>query len=180
MPLTPGAPVSSTIKELVHHGSRPRPMKQIVAIAEANHRRKRADGGPALTNEPIHLGGLVAGHDGGRDDTIECSVPRGSYIIPADIVSGLGQGNTTKGATVLDGVFRTRALIANPALSKMPMVPVKLSSGEYSVCPPAVARVGDGNLSKGHDGLDKWVVLTRAKIVKSQKKLPGPKGANQP
>lgn len=44
MPLKPGAPVGDTIRELVHHGSRPRPMKQIIAIAEANHRRGDGDG----------------------------------------------------------------------------------------------------------------------------------------
>lgn len=46
MPLRKGMPVGDAIDELVHHGSRPRPMKQIIAIAEAN-RHRRADGGMA-------------------------------------------------------------------------------------------------------------------------------------
>jgi len=41
MPLRPGAPVSETIRELTHHGSRKRPHRQIVAIALANARRGR-------------------------------------------------------------------------------------------------------------------------------------------
>ncbi len=42
MPLLPGSSqkvISANIKELYHHGSKPRPLKQIVAIAEANARR---------------------------------------------------------------------------------------------------------------------------------------------
>lgn len=55
MPLTKGMPVGDAIKELYHHGSRPRPMKQIVAIAESNHRR--ADGGFAPV-EKLATGGF--------------------------------------------------------------------------------------------------------------------------
>lgn len=47
MPLTPGMDVSKAIHELVHHG-RPRPHRQIVAIAEGNKDRKRK--APGLSN----------------------------------------------------------------------------------------------------------------------------------
>lgn len=44
MPLPKGLPVADAIRELVHHGSHPRPMKQIIAIAESNHRRHGGGG----------------------------------------------------------------------------------------------------------------------------------------
>ena len=49
MPLTPGAPVGDTIKELTNSGSRPRPHNQIVAIAEANARK----GGVGVRKKPL-------------------------------------------------------------------------------------------------------------------------------
>lgn len=50
MPLTPGMNVSAAIHELVHHGSRPRPHNQIVAIAESNSRKGRKRKAPGLPN----------------------------------------------------------------------------------------------------------------------------------
>lgn len=55
MPLRPGEPVGEAIHELYHFGTRKRPMKQIVAIAENNHRRGIAhrDAGGGLMSAPI-------------------------------------------------------------------------------------------------------------------------------
>lgn len=44
MPLRPGAPVSDTMHELKHHGSRKRSHRQMVAIALANERKGRRKG----------------------------------------------------------------------------------------------------------------------------------------
>lgn len=78
-----------------------------VAVAAALNtasRAKRADGGgmpklgvrvpmarPKLHTGPIHSG--VAG----RTDHLPIHVPNKSYVLPADIVSGFGQGNTVAG-----------------------------------------------------------------------------------
>lgn len=179
MPLAQSASRKAVGENIRREEAAGKPYRQSLAIALDTQRKNRADGGGTPSREPIHLGGLVAGHDGGRADTIECSVPRGSYIIPADIVSGIGQGNTTRGAKVLDRVFDTAALVANPASQRMPMIPVKLSSGEYSIHPAAVTKWGNGNLKRGHDTLDKLVVDTRAKLANEMKNLPGPKGPNE-
>lgn len=179
MPLVQSASRKAVGENIKREETANKPRKQAIAIALDVQRRNRADGGGALTKEPIHLGGLVGGHDGGRADTVMCSVPKGSYIIPADVVSGMGQGNTTRGAKAFDGVFGTAAHVANGMLQKMPMVPVKLSSGEYSVDPIAVSKEGGGNLSRGHDTLDQLVTKLRARHLKETKALPGPKGANE-
>lgn len=50
-------------------------------------------------------GGLFPGAASGRADTLKASVDPESYIIPADVVSALGDGNTSAGADVLDGMF---------------------------------------------------------------------------
>lgn len=42
----------------------------------------------------------------GRTDNHATHVPSGSYVIPADIVSGRGQGNTIAGAASLQKLFR--------------------------------------------------------------------------
>src|ERR1019366_4073347 len=61
-----------------------------------------ADGGDALqrglaiANKPVHIGPIHSAV-AGRTDHIPLDVPSGSYVIPADIVSGLGEGNTMAG-----------------------------------------------------------------------------------
>ncbi|MEJ0093320.1 MAG: hypothetical protein WDN46_07760 [Methylocella sp.] len=55
-------------------------------------------------------GGVVGplhGVDGGRTDTLPISVPAGSYVIPADVVSGLpgAEGNSLAGHNALAKLF---------------------------------------------------------------------------
>src|ERR1700744_3631855 len=51
---------------------------------------------------PLHLGGLIDSATPGRTDQLRISVQPESHIIPADVVSGLGQGNTAAGAQMLN------------------------------------------------------------------------------
>jgi len=106
MPLAQGSSdkvKSSNISKLMHEG---RPQPQAIAIAmETARRTKRADGGiglpkldvkvplarPKLHTGPIHS--AVAG----RTDHLPIHVPNKAYVLPADIVSGMGQGNTMAG-----------------------------------------------------------------------------------
>lgn len=50
--------------------------------------------------------GLLRGATPGRTDNKNIGVGSGSYIVPADIVSGMGQGNTQAGASVLSTMFK--------------------------------------------------------------------------
>src|SRR5215472_12241131 len=50
--------------------------------------------------------GMLGGAGMGRTDTLPINVPSGSYVVPADIVSGIGQGNSAGGAKLLDSFFK--------------------------------------------------------------------------
>lgn len=54
----------------------------------------------------MHAGALH-GMGGGRTDQLPINVGRGSYVIPADVVSGLGQGNSSAGHNVINRMFGT-------------------------------------------------------------------------
>lgn len=51
---------------------------------------------------PVGLGTYLKGETGGQDDKIPAFLSDGEYVIPADSVSHLGDGNNTAGAKKLD------------------------------------------------------------------------------
>lgn len=55
---------------------------------------------------PCHEG-LITMAVGGRTDHIPMNVLEGSYVLPADIVSGLGEGNTLAGSKLIDSMFKS-------------------------------------------------------------------------
>jgi hypothetical protein len=65
----------------------------------------------------VHPGGLVASAVPGRTDRHNINVPAGSYVLPADVVSGLGEGNTMAGAKVVDEMLST-----GPWGTRMPQI----------------------------------------------------------
>ena len=160
MPLIKGSSresVSRNIKTEIEHG---KPQKQAVAIAlDIARRARRANGG--------HVGPIKSAV-GGRTDHIPLDVPPGAYVIPADVVSGMGQGNTVNGQKILDRMFPEKRAAGGKN------VPILAAGGEHVISPDAVMRLGGGNLDHGHKILDKWVVQQRKKIIKTMQKLPGP------
>lgn len=192
--------ISQNIAELIKSG---RPQKQAVAISLDKARKRKASGGgiaaaaqPIQPNEEIKKEGLFAGDASGRSDTISATVPSGAYMIPADVVSALGDGNTESGAKVLDGLIPmqsdndgdestgiTAALakggIVRPAPQKGGLAgnptPIKASNGEYLVSPERVAALGGGDINHGHDILDEFVQEVRQKNADKLKKLPKPR-----
>lgn len=196
MPLSPGhdkATVSKNISEMMAAGY---PQKQAVAASLDNARRhpqaaRRAVGGLAPEyignwwephqSDPMIEHGLISGNTPGRADRRNFQVPSGAYVIPADIVSGLGEGNTLAGAAKLDRSFNNElqndgAGFARGGAPRLPgpPVPVKLSDGEYVVSPKHVAALGFGDLRHGHDTLDHYIRQMRPKHINTLKKLPGP------
>lgn len=145
--------------------------------------------------------GYLHGTTSGRADAILTTAPAGSYVIPADVVAGLGEGNSLAGARVMDQIIRTGPhgipMQRNPGVSHGPprapgafreskggpigrnaarqeQTPVALSHGEFVVPMEHVMHWGGGDLTKGHKVFDEFVVRMRKHIIDQMKKLPGP------
>lgn len=184
MPLKKGssqATVSSNISELVHSG---RPQKQAIAIALDTARKARATGGtmpamkpmaPATNTTKVHIGPIHS-PVAGRTDHLPMHVPSGSYVIPADIVSSLGEGNTMAGFRAVKMMFKGAPYGAHAEGGSVgEPVPIVAAGGEYVLTPDEVMWAGGGDLDVGHRALDKWITDTRSELIKTLKKLPGPR-----
>lgn len=140
--------------------------------------------------------GLIHAYSPGRTDTMNMEPLAGSYIIPADVISGLGEGNTLAGASAMDAALSTgprgipqprgqhgRGPPSPPRISgsayadggATQRVPIVAAGGEYVVSPQQVLALGKGDMKRGHDILDKFVLHVRARTVKDLKRLPPPK-----
>ena len=109
----------------------------------------------------------------GRTDHLPMHVASGSYVVPADIVSAIGEGNTDTGFAILDHMMKMRNKGEQPQAG--PSVPIVAAGGEYVIAPIAVSHFGGGDMDRGHKALDEWVKSERAKTIKTLQKLPGPK-----
>ncbi len=85
-----------------------------LAMGKAPARRHFASGG-GIT-DPVMTGPLL-GVGGGRTDSKAISVPPGSFVLPADIVSGLpsAQGNSLAGHSALQKLFSSLPLSPDEA-----------------------------------------------------------------
>lgn len=146
--------------------------------------------------------GFLAGSTMGRADAVRTTSPAGAYILPADVVAGLGEGNSMAGARVVDEMLKSGPWGTSPVSQRrgsgpprppairapqqdakgggvkgdVPAgrVPVLLSHGEYEVSVPDVVKIGGGNLKRGHKILDEFVLHQRKKHIAKLKSLPGP------
>lgn len=176
--------VSSNISELMHSG---RPQKQAIAIAlETARRAKHAFGGnpPAFMMRPPvrqrvkpHVGPIHSAV-AGRTDHLPMHVPSGSYVIPADIISAMGEGNTMAGFKIFNDITKQYGGIPQAYAAggfTGDLVPIVAAGGEYVIPPEVVIAMGNGDMDLGHRELDAFVKKMRAKTVKTLQKLPGPK-----
>ena len=141
-------------------------------------------------------GGLIDSHVPGRTDKIPMKVPPGSFVLPADIPSALGQGNTKAGAEILKKMFTHGAYGLEPPKihgqafrypqsimhhhhkadgGKTDHVPIITAGGEFIVHPDVVKHVGHGDMKTGHKVLTKFVLGTRKQHIKTLKGLKPPK-----
>ena len=100
--------------------------------------------------------GLVAGRSPGQADALNRAVPQGSFIVPASVVSALGQGNTAAGAAALHSMMTPAGPKAG-GLQPQPMsmagpqpgmsgghggnVRTQLSGGEFEITPQQLAAL---------------------------------------
>ena len=181
MPLKKGSSqktISSNIGEMIASGH---PKSQAIAAALNTARHAKAEGGPmqraapAGASDGVHLGPIHS-PVAGRTDHLPMHVPSGSYVIPADIVSSLGEGNTMAGYRAVKMMFRDAAPGAYAAGGGVgEPVPIVAAGGEYVLSPDEVIWAGKGDLDAGHRALDNWITGTRKELIKTLQKLPGPK-----
>lgn len=138
----------------------------------------QASGGAPSGNIADMVTGPLNAPVAGRTDHLPISVPDNAYVIPADVVSALGQGNTASGMKVLQSALAAlagpflQAGGAGPAAGK---VDIMAAGGEFVVPPQVVAAIGHGSLEQGHAALDAFVKNARAKNIETLRSMPGPK-----
>ena len=144
--------------------------------SEANIPYSKAPG--KLPKVKLHTGPIHS-PVAGRTDHLPMHVPAGSYVIPADVVSGYGEGNTMAGFKRLNMTFGHKGgapkgkAEGGAAMAGEP-VPIVAAGGEYVIHPDVIVKIGGGNIERGHKELDDFVNSSRAKTVKTLQKLPGP------
>lgn len=212
MPLERGSGagvVSHNIDELTHHGSRKRPHDQVVAIAlhEADKSRNHLAGGGLSLQTPFyarsearsvqddayHPSGLFKGDVAGRTDRLPRAVAADSFVMPADSVGILGQGNTMAGAKIMDAIMSTgpygttlpRARRADgggtPGISH-----VMVAGGEVLIPRKVIENFGKRlrkagksgaktDLAAGHKWAREFIDMLRKMEIKRLKSAPPPK-----
>ena len=187
MPLFPGRSQTAISKNISMLDNEGRPHRQAVAIALSKARESMAKGGTA--DKTVHHGPINVAIPG-RTDRLPINVFSGSYVIPTDIVSGLGEGNTLAGNEVIKRMFFTpdglqkasggsATLRAKYGLNghyhePRRKVPVIVAGGEYIIPPEIVEYLGGGDMELGHQKLDDFVVKNRKSLTKKLSRLPGP------
>lgn len=112
----------------------------------------------------------------GRTDHLPIDVPAESFVVPADVVSGLGEGNSENGHHILDRLFNLPGASAPQAIHRKDggAVPIMAAGGEYVVPPEVVAKIGSGDIKRGHSVLRAFVKHVRKETIKTLKALPNP------
>lgn len=213
MPLAHGKSqktISHNISEMISAGH---PQDQAIAAALNTARHTRAEGGQnqTITGNIPYMGNMKPQHKthvgpihspvAGRTDHLPMNVPSGSYVIPADIIGAMGEGNTMAGFKIAKRMFSSKPYMEHGAMpyeagatsykpsyvssaapygSKLATggsAPVEIvaAGGEYVIDPDDVTRLGEGDIDHGHEILDHFVTGYRKKTIDTLKKLPGPK-----
>ncbi len=166
-------------------GQSPHVQSRSQALAVAySLRKQRADGGG------VHVG-PISSTVPGRTDDHPMDVASGSYVIPSECVSNLGENNTNAGMVKLHEVLSgTPEQIRKFFGAKPPAravggkteryngeispVPINAAGGEFIVPPNIISIVGYGDLKQGHATLDKWVMSKRKQHIKTLRGLSPP------
>jgi hypothetical protein len=178
-----GAGAGAAADEARFGGAGP-PVSMVVASEPGGFAAGGLAGAPMRRARRLSHSGLVQSDTAGRADLVSTRVRRGSYVLPADVVSGLGEGNTLAGAKLLASTLPEAAAMAAKGAIGRAMgglaeaedeLEVRLSGGEYLVAPEQVALIGEGDVKAGASALDQLVHSVRGQTTKTLTKLPPPK-----
>lgn len=190
-----------------NYGIHPEDTEDITRGLQWVNKTEFADGGEVsqppwfVRAEARSPSGMLRSSVPGRTDKIPMKVGGGSYVLPADIPSALGQGNTMAGGSILDKMFnkgpygmnlpRAKAGTSTKMARMSSLTKTRKSTGfadggdtntdiiaaggEYVLSPEQVADIGGGDMTAGHNILDQFVKSVRQQHINTLKKLPGPK-----
>lgn len=162
-----------------------------------------ANGGVYLPERGLSNSGFLNTAGPGRSDNININAASNSYVLPADVVAGLGEGNSLAGAKAIEAALGTgphgipmqpargghRGIPAPPPAYRDPdpnypfraaggqtqqHTPVVVAGGEYIISPQQVAAIGGGDTKHGFKILDAFVKHVRQRTIKQMRKLKGP------
>lgn len=123
----------------------------------------------------VHVGPILRA-TGGRTDNTPLDVAEGSYVLPADVVSGLpgAENNSAAGHRILDKMFKVPH--GTKKITHHGKKPVKIvaAGGEHVLSPEQVTMIGDGDIDDGHRALDAFVKRVRDQNISTLSRLPGP------
>lgn len=159
------AAFSRNVSEMMNSGH---PQDQALAAAYRIKRQKRASGGA------VHVGPIDSKVPG-RTDEHEMAVEDGSYVLPSECISHLGQNNTDAGFEVAKKMFPDsgrRSVKVKRA--KGGKVDVVTAGGEFVISKKDCERVGGGDLAHGHKILDRFVMHQRKNHIETLKGLEAP------
>jgi len=191
-------------RQLMGQNEMPPPPKTKVPLPRPNpfRRPKFASGGfsggspwqeRAAARSIVHAG-MLKSNVPGRTDKLPITVGGGAFIVPADHLAALGQGNSQAGASIINGMFglggnKKGSLVKAmrpqiPKLKKMAEggdpgeskpVDIIAAGGEFVIPPGKVQEIGGGDLDRGHKILHQWVLRTRKQHIKTLEGLQPPK-----
>jgi hypothetical protein len=192
--------IGTNIREMQAAGH---PHDQAVAAALSNARRYGAHMamggqppmGERMAARQIFHEGFLHSSVPGRTDKLPISVQGGSYILPADHVAALGQGNSLAGSQIVNKLFKMGPYGSSPSAPhgikatqpRLNLKTGKADGGAHDSGTPIIAAGGEivipadkiidrfGDLDKGHKALDQWVLSTRKKHIETLKKLKPPR-----
>ena len=153
--------------------NKPQPGQKSIAKALAIAKKAPEPVTPIGGATKLHTGPIKA-PVAGRTDHLPMHVPSGSYVVPADIVSAIGEGNTEHGFEIIDYMVKQRAS-GGEVGENQPAVAIVAAGGEYVIPPSAVTGFGNGDLDAGHKALDEWILSERANTINTLKKLAPPR-----
>ncbi len=140
-------------------------IKKIINSTSSN-RFAFKDGGSIDEPEIIDIGTLketspIEGEDKGQDDNIHVKAPVGGYVLDADVVSSIGDGNTDAGFKEINR-YLDKLEKKHIKKSKPKLIDCAFSTGELQIDPRDVTAIGKNDLEKGHKVLNQFVKEVRA------------------